>query len=156
MSLCAAELRLRVGMDRPVLTRRAASADSSLTMITRGWGLERAEFLRLTGAGGALVGWCDLRTRRVLSAVRVWPVAARCGQNCGHRARRNGALHPRPGSRRPWERQDEPLLLDDYRRSCTLGLVWHRVNLAHTGVENPVTDTRLTYQKQLGRALYRR
>ena len=50
VSLCTAELRLRAGVNRRVRTRRAASADGSLTMITRGRGLKRAEGLRLTGA----------------------------------------------------------------------------------------------------------
>lgn len=35
MSLCTAELRRRAGVYRSVLTRRAGSADDSLTMITR-------------------------------------------------------------------------------------------------------------------------
>ena len=56
--MCAAELRLRAGMDRPVLARRAASADGSLTMIIYGWGLERAEGRCLTDAD---VPWSDPR-----------------------------------------------------------------------------------------------
>ena len=41
----------------PCGTRRAASADGSLTMITCGCGRERAEGLRLIVAGSFLVGW---------------------------------------------------------------------------------------------------
>jgi hypothetical protein len=52
--LCAAELRLRAGENRPVRTHHAASADGSLTMITCGRS-ERAQRLRLIGAGGG--GW---------------------------------------------------------------------------------------------------
>jgi hypothetical protein len=37
------ELRLRARADRPVRVRRVASADGSLTMITCGRGLKRAE-----------------------------------------------------------------------------------------------------------------
>jgi hypothetical protein len=55
VSLCTAEPRLCIGVDRPVRTRRVACADGSLTMITCGRGLETAESLRLTDGGKALV-----------------------------------------------------------------------------------------------------
>lgn len=62
--MCAAELRLRAGMDQPVLARRAASADGSLMIITWGRGLERTEGLRLTGACRPLIRSRDVGMRR--------------------------------------------------------------------------------------------
>ena len=71
--MCAAELRLRTGTDRPVRARRVASADDSLTMITCGRGLETAEGLRFTDACRSVIGprdvdmqltgWCSSAAR---------------------------------------------------------------------------------------------
>jgi hypothetical protein len=83
VSLCAAELRLRAGMDQPVLARRAASADGSLMMITCEWDLASAVVLRLTDACRSLIGPRDVGARGALGGVRGQYGAARCGQNCG-------------------------------------------------------------------------
>jgi hypothetical protein len=48
---------------------RAAFADGSLMMITCGGGLERAEDLRLTDAGGSLIGLRDVGMQGALSGV---------------------------------------------------------------------------------------
>jgi hypothetical protein len=66
-----------------VRTPRAAFADGSLTMITCGCGLERAEGLRLTAEGGALIGSRDVGRWGALGSARGQPGAARCGHNCG-------------------------------------------------------------------------
>jgi hypothetical protein len=105
--LCAAELRLRTGTDRPARARRVACADDSLTMITCGRGLERAEDLRLTDGCRSLIGPRNVCVPRSPGGVRVWHGAARYCQNCGHAvaarrpARRKAGAHLTPRSAQP-------------------------------------------------------